>query len=73
MTVIGDPGASVSGFGDFDPDDAFDASGVVDPDQVALKLARLYDELGEDEHGELNHAAVARRLVAWLIRQGGVR
>jgi len=58
----------VSTFGDFDDADAFDASGVVDPQQVASKLRRLYAELGDGEHD-----AVGRRLVAWLIRQGAVR
>ena len=58
----------MTGFGDFDDDDAFDAGGRVDPEQVGIKLRRLYAELGDGEHD-----GVGRRLVAWLIRQGAIR
>jgi hypothetical protein len=54
-------------FGDFDPDDAYDRA-AADPQQVAAKLARLYDRLGDG-----NHDAVARALLAWMIRQGSAR
>lgn len=58
----------MSDFGDFENDDAFDASGIVDPEQVAIKLDKLYAANGQHEHG-----TVARLLIAWLIRQGGLR
>lgn len=58
----------MSDFGDFDTDDAYDAAGGLDPEQLAVKLRALYRELGDDEHD-----AVGRRLAAWMIRQGAIR
>lgn len=67
----------MSGFGDFDDDDAFDHE-PADPAQMAIKLHRLrrdegfeivdWDGLDEWERGALVQIAV--RLLAWLRRQG---
>ena len=67
----------MSGFGDFDDDDAYDTA-PADPEQVARKLQRLRLDLGlerddwddlTEEHRVAATLAVAI-LLAWLKRQG---
>lgn len=70
----------MSDFGDFDNDDAFDTE-PADPLQVAIKLHRLRKRLGwesdewetfnDNERDEL--VGIARGLLDWLRRQGGIR
>lgn len=72
-------------FGDWDPDDAYDPA-PPDPEQVAIRLHRLRDELGRagghgalprwealDSEEELVAIWLTQQIIDWLRRQGAVR
>lgn len=67
----------MSGFGDFDDDDALDTA-PADAVQVARKLQRIRRDYGQevfawddlDDSGRAVRIAVVTLLIAWLHRQG---
>lgn len=68
-------------FGDTEPDDAFDPTGPLDPEQVARRLQELRIENGLDvpdwddltPEQRLKTIAAIIALIAWLGRQGALR